>query len=270
MTAPGPTLCPSCGIPADGRFCSNCGTALAGAACGTCAAPMTPGSRFCHRCGTPAGSSAPAAPARGFAAIFPWAVAALALASLIALVVGQRFGPRGDPSMDVLDGANAQGSTVITNPAAPGGTMPRAPDISSMTPEQRAERLYDRIMTEHEAGRAEGVRSFMPMAVAAYEMLSPLTLDQRYDLGRIGEVGGDAALARAQADTILATRPTHLLGLALATRLARSASDEPRARQLEARLLAAEAKERAAALPEYLLHRADIDSALARARRPAP
>jgi hypothetical protein len=136
-----------------------------------------------------------------------------------------------------------------------------------LAPAQRAERLYDRIMTEHEAGRTEGVRSFMPMAVAAYEMLSPLSIDQRYDLARIGEVGGDPALARAQADTILASRPTHLLGLALSARLARAAGDDARARQADARLLAAEVAERTAALPEYLLHRADIDSAVAVAKR---
>ena len=168
-----------------------------------CAAPLTAGARFCHRCGTPAGATA--AGSRGFAGVLPWAVAAIALVALIALVVGQRFGARGNslaqPSADA--GATA-------SPA-----MPRAPDISQLTPEQRAERLYDRIMTESEAGNIENVRSFMPMAVAAYEMLPPLTLDQRYDLGRIGQVGGDAALARAQADTILRARPTHLLGLIL-------------------------------------------------------
>jgi hypothetical protein len=54
-------------------------------------------------------------------------------------------------------------------------------------------------MTEHEAGRQDAVRSFLPMARAAYEMIGPLNLDQRYDLGRLGEVGGDTALARAQA-----------------------------------------------------------------------
>lgn len=231
---------------------------------------MTTGSRFCHRCGSAAGATPVTGASRGFAAIFPWAVAALALASLIALVVGQRFGTRPDPANDIAEGSNAQGSTPFVNPAAPGGAMPRAPDISNMTPAQRAERLYDRIMTEHEAGRTEGVRSFMPMAVAAYEMLAPLSLDQRYDLGRIGEVGGDAPLARAQADTMLATRPNHLLGLALAARLARASSDVPRIRTLEGRLLAAESAERAAGLPEYLLHRADIDSALAIARRSRP
>ena len=188
-------------------------------------------------------------------------------ASVIALVVGQRFGQRPSGATDVLDGANAQGSTVITAPSAtPPSEMPRAPDISQMTPAQRAERLYDRIMREHEAGHADNVRTFMPMAVAAYEMLAPLNLDQRYDLGRLGEVGGDMTLARAQADSMLATRPTHLLGLALAARVARAAGDAARVRTLDTRLVAAEPAEKGAALPEYLLHKADIDSALALAR----
>ncbi|MEO8561575.1 MAG: zinc ribbon domain-containing protein [bacterium] len=265
--------CPSCGAPASGRFCSSCGTALAGATCAMCATPLTPGARFCHRCGTPAGATA-AAPSRGLANALPWAVAALALVSLTALVVGQRFGARNSgasATADVLDGANMQGSTPISagpavDASAPSGAPPRAPDISQMTPEQRAERLYDRIMTEHEAGRPDAVRTFMPMARAAYEMLGPLNLDQRYDLGRLGEVGGDTTLARAQADSILAARPTHLLGLALAARIAQLEGNTARARTLSAKLVAAEPAERTAGLPEYLLHKNDIDAALAAAR----
>jgi hypothetical protein len=227
---------------------------------------MTPGARYCHRCGSPAGATATAA-SRGFAGVLPWAVAALALVSLIALVVGQRFGARPSGTTDVLEGANGQGSTMITAPGtAPAGQMPRAPDISQLTPAQRAERLYDRIMTEQEAGRTENVRAFLPMAIAAYEMIAPLNLDQRYDLGRIGEVGGDTALARAEADTILASRPTHLLGLALAARAARMVGNEPRARQFDERLLSVAPRERSAGLPEYLLHKNDVDTALAAAR----
>ena len=265
--------CPACGAPATGRFCSSCGTALAGAICATCSASLTPGARFCHRCGTPAGAPSSAG-SRGFASALPWAVAALALVSLTALVVGQRFGARGNPTtpgVEVLDGANMQGATPIAPPGsmaggAPDGAAPRAPDISQLTPEQRAERLYDRIMTEHEAGRQDAVRSFLPMARAAYEMIGPLNLDQRYDLGRLGEVGGDTTLARAQADTILSARPTHLLGLILAARAARTEGNDARAQALDARLLAAEPAERSAGLPEYLLHRNDIDAAVAKAR----
>ena len=144
--------------------------------------------------------------------------------------------------------------------------MPRAPDISQMTPQQQAERLYDRIMREYEAGQIDNVRTFMPMAIAAFERLAPLSLDQRYDLGRIGEVGGDIPLARAQSDTILRTRPTHLLGLVLAAKVARMEKNETRARALDGKLLAAEQTERAAALPEYLLHKSDIDAAVTAAR----
>jgi hypothetical protein len=197
----------------------------------------------------------------------PWVVAAIALVALIALVVGQRFGTRPTGTSDVLDGANAQGATPITAPEAGAAAgMPRAPDISQLTPAQRAERLYDRIMTEAEAGKMENVRAFLPMAIAAYEMIAPLNLDQRYDLGRIGEVGGNAALASAQADTILRERPTHLLGLILGAKAARMVGNEPHARQFDARLLSVAPRERAAALPEYLLHRNDIDSALSLAQ----
>jgi hypothetical protein len=221
---------------------------------------------------------------RGFAAGLPWAIAGIALVALIALVVGQRFGTRPgamtgatNGATEVLDGANGQGTTVITAPGtapgaapdgAPAGAMPRAPDISQLTPEQRAERLYDRIMSESEAGRAQNVRTFLPMAIASYQMLDSLTLDQRYDLGRIAEVGGDTALARAQADTILARRPTHLLGLILAAKAARLERQEQRARSFDQRLLAAEPTERATGLGDYLLHKNDLDAALAAARSP--
>ncbi|NUS48932.1 MAG: zinc ribbon domain-containing protein [Gemmatimonadaceae bacterium] len=267
MTSPAP--CPTCGAAATGRFCSSCGTALAGASCASCAAPLTPGARFCHRCGTPSDTASPTR-APGLGNAMPWAVAAIALVALIALVVGQRFGSRPSGTTDVLDGANAQGPTAIAAPdaatgAVPAGGMPRAPDISQLTPAERAERLYDRIMREAEAGKADEVHAFLPMAVAAYEMIAPLTLDQRYDLGRIGEVGGDTTLARAQADTILRQRPTHLLGLILGAKAARMVGNEPHARQFDVRLLSVAPKERAAALPEYLLHRNDIDQALAAA-----
>jgi hypothetical protein len=121
-------------------------------------------------------------------------------------------------------------------------------------------------MRESESGHPENVRMFLPMATAAYEALAPLNLDQRYDLGRIGEVSGDTTLARAQADSILRERPTHLLGLILGAKAARMVGDEPHARQFERRLLSVEPRERSAQLPEYLAHKNDIEAALSAAR----
>jgi len=238
-----------------GKFCANCGAPLAGAACGTCGTPLTPGAKFCHRCGALAGAMSSDRPS-GVGNALPWAVAAIALLALIALAAGQRFGRAREPQ-SVEPTAMAQPSSAL-----PPGPLPRAPDISSLSPAERAERLYDRIMGAAERGRADSVRFFMPMALQAYASLGHLTVDQRYDLGRLAEVAGDAPLASAQADTILRQQPQHLLGLVLASRVARLRGDERVAQQRLELLARVETAERRKQLPEYLLHQNDIDQAL--------
>ena len=261
MTASAPppaTTCPACKTTASGKFCSSCGSSLAGAQCAACHASLTAGAKFCHRCGTPAGAAAPPATAsdRGTSNALPWAVAAIALVALIALVAGQRFGR---PSTPV-----EQTSAADAPIAAPGGAA--GVDISRMTPEQRAERLFDRVMALAERGRSDSVQFFAPMAMQAYAMLGTLDPDQRYDLGRIAIVAGEEETARAQADTILATQPKHLLGLLLAADAA-SLRRDPRAEQsFIDRFLAAVPAERATQRREYQAHANDIDSRLAAVR----
>src|SRR5262249_61355078 len=158
--------CPNCRAPAEGKFCSNCGAALIGARCVACDAPLTPGASFCHRCGTKAGAPGEgrkgSPDGQGISNALPWSVAAIALVALIALLAGQRF--RGATS-NAADQSSAPGT------ATPAGV---APDISRMTPEQRAERLYDRVMALSERGRTDSVQLFAPMAIAAYEMIGSL------------------------------------------------------------------------------------------------
>lgn len=259
MTSPEPTAvaCPRCANPASGNFCASCGAPLAGATCASCAAPLTPGARFCHRCGT-----ATATEPRGFSPGLPWSIAIVAFVALVALVVGQRFGLR---SAGAPNGAGRTGELA----GAPNSQQPgmRAPDISRMSPEEQATRLHDRVMSLAERGRGDSVQFFAPMAIGAYQRLDSLTLDHRFDLGNIGVVSGDQELARAQADTILARSPNHLLGLILAIRSARAAGDVPRAEALERRLGAIGEREQARQLPEYGLHKREIDAALAAVRR---
>lgn len=246
--------CPSCGGVAKGKFCASCGAPLEGAACGVCRAPLTPGAKFCHRCGTPAGATT-VGKTSGVGNALPWSVAAIALLALIALVAGQRFGR-----------ARESQSSQQTAMSAPAGGQ-RAPDISALSPAERAERLYDRIMGAAERGRIDSVRFFMPMALQAYGALGALSIDQRYDLGRLAEVAGDSPVATAQADTILRQHARHLLGLILASRAARLRGDETAARQYLGRLAQFETSERAKQLPEYLLHQTDIDLAVQEYRK---
>jgi hypothetical protein len=258
-------ICPGCQRPASGKFCSNCGASLTGAVCGGCGAPLTRGAKFCHRCGVAAGAEAIDA-RRGVSNALPWGVAGIALLALIALVAGQRFGR---PPVDAVQ------APAIGDPAAASATAPfagatgngAAPDISNMTPAEAAERLYDRVMSAHERGKADSVQLFAPMALTAYQMIGSLNLDQRYDMGRLAAVSGDEALARAEADTILAQHPNHLLGLILAGNAARMRKDAAAERSYHEKLVAAASAERAKQLPEYVTHVNDITVALD-AKRP--
>jgi hypothetical protein len=258
MAAPTTTICPSCGAAAEGRFCASCGAPLESGACRACASPLSPGARFCHHCGAPVGAAiAGPVPDRPTNAI-PWIVASIALVALIALVAAQRFSTPGPLPQTPLGGIPAD------------QPMARAPDISQLTPRERADRLFDRIMTLHERGRTDSVQFFAQMAIPAFQMLQPLDLDARYDMGRIAEVAGLADFARAQADTILRTEPNHLLGLVLAIRASRLAGNESAATTFERRLIATEPTEHRRNREEYTRHRADIDAALDVARVAVP
>ena len=193
----------------------------------------------------------------------PWVVASIALLALVALLAGQFFNARGDRSQ----AASPQSAPVGPFAGGASATAAPAPDISAMSPAERAERLFNRIMVLHERNQPDSVQFFAPMALAAYQMIGPLDADQRYHLGRIGEITGVASLARAQADSILQESPTHLLGLILAGSAARLAGSDAEARAFDQRLVQAQRSELAKNLPEYQQHENDIVAAIARGSR---
>lgn len=271
-----PIICAACSAPGTGRFCSNCGASLEATVCGGCNEPLTPGTRFCHNCGKPSGAQAPQTSpnvppvAKSSASnLLPWIVAAIALVTLLAFLAGNAFNtPRGsslDAPQNALPQAGLDDRASVGDPSA-NGTI-RGPDISQLSPEERADRLFNRVMLLQSQGKSDSVLFFAPMAISAYQMLSPINSDQRYDLGRIAEVAGALPLARAQADTILLEHPKHLLGLILAARIASLDNRATDKKAYVSRLLSAYQAESARKLPEYERHGNDIDKALSEARR---
>lgn len=235
---------------ASSGFCAACGNAILA------------GAKFCHRCGTPVGhasSSTHGTTGASFASILPWAVAFIALLALVAIFAGNNFGAAGGPSAD--GSANAMPPTAMD-----GAASGRAPDISSMSPEERASSLYNRIMTYAEQGQVDSVAFFAPMALGAHEMLTAPTVDERYHFGRIAELVDNGTVARAQADTILSTQPRSLLGLLLAARAARMTGDAGGATAFEKRFLDALQAELATNNEDYRFHRPEIDRAAVDAR----
>ena len=267
------TVCLACSTPGSGRFCANCGASLEPTSCAGCESSLSPGARFCHRCGRTVGAGvlsagAPIAAASGGASWLPWIVAAIALVCMLAFFAGITFRSKRSNTLDAPQNALPQAG--LDDRAAPqegGGEAVRAPDISQLSPQERADRLFNRVMVLNSQGKSDSVLFFAPMALEAFRMLSPMNADQRYDMGRIAEVAGAFPLAGAQADTILQQNPTHLLGLILAGRVANLQKDPAKQSALARRLLAALPAETAKRLSEYERHQDDITKAVGEARQ---
>ena len=133
-------------------------------------------------------------------------------------------------------------------------------DLSSMTPREAADRLFNRVMAANEQGRTEEVTQFGPMALEAYKLVHPLDADAHYHIGLISLLLGDTDNARAQIKYLEAEVPDHLLGLDLAFRVATKTGDEKAASVARARFEAAYAREISSGRPEYEAHRATIEA----------
>lgn len=261
------TTCPRCGKEARGNFCSWCGAALGGRHCTECGAETEPGARFCNRCGSPlaegmsapspgggasrkatsgAGPSGGAGPASGGGSQTGWWVAGAVLVVLILIVAY--------PVLRQDEVARSPGASAMA-PAAGGGQAPGAGpssvDLSSMTPREAADMLYDRVMRAASAGDTAQVTGFLPMAIAAYDRARPLDADGFFHMALLQQTGGDFEAALATAREGLEADPDHLLLLAAAAEAAQGQGDEATAREYYEHLLDVWDDEQAKGLEEY-------------------
>lgn len=256
--------CPSCAAEASGRFCPQCGVAI-DATCRECQNPLPTGARFCNQCGVTVAAQ-PAAAAASRPPVLPWAIAGLAVVALAGVTIIPRLSSA-DPAQAAAAMA-PQGA-----PGAAGGMDPGAVDLASMSPREAADRLFNRVMTELSNGNTEGAKQFVPMAIQAYGMVPERNNDLHYHLGELLRVKGDYDAARAQADTILAADPQHLLGLfgAATTEQSRGKADEAAA--FFQRFLDGYAEQMSRNLPEYQEHIQGLPAMRAEAQKgvaPAP
>src|SRR5205807_10518842 len=177
--------------------------------CHACGASLAATARFCHKCGAQVGG----AQSSGWRAGLPWTVAGAALGALLT-VLALRIGASSGGGMRDAGGAADDDASRIPLPAS----RSTPPDISQMSPEERATRLYNRVMSLHSQGKPDSAEFFLPMALQAYAMLPALDVDARYHIGVLALTGGNASAAVAQADTIRRAVPTHLFGFMLRAR----------------------------------------------------
>ncbi|HEV2148522.1 MAG TPA: hypothetical protein VGR37_14055, partial [Longimicrobiaceae bacterium] len=153
-----------------------------------------------------------------------------------------------------LGGSSGSTGTVGPAPGAAPAANPGAVDLSSMTPREAADRLFNRVMQNVSSGDTAQARAFLPMAVAAYGRVDDLDDDGRYHLAVLHLVGGNPQAARTEANAILAGDPRHLFGLFTAAQAEQALGNGTRARELYQRFLGAYETERNRDLPEYRDH----------------
>jgi tetratricopeptide (TPR) repeat protein len=127
-------------------------------------------------------------------------------------------------------------------------------DLSSMTPIDAANRLFDRVMTLFEAGDTTQVQFFLPMAVAAYEQAEPLDPDGLYHLSTLQRLSDDPGSALETAQRILDETPTHLFGLSEAGEASLALGNTEDAQGFFQAVLDNWAAEQAIARPAYQMH----------------
>jgi len=201
-------VCATCSTPMVGPYCYHCGEAAGDSACRSCGHVSRDGSRYCTTCGgslTLARSEQPKRARLAPALLGGGLVAALVLAVLSS----------GRPAPVSPQGLEA-----------PSGGSATPPDISNLSPRERFDRLYQRVITAAQSGDQATVERFTPMAVAAYGMLDSIDPDARYHLSMLELHVGNLSGAEAQADTLRRTAPDHLFGYVIGAAVARWRKDE--------------------------------------------
>ena len=250
MTPGAKPLCPECGKAATGNFCQHCGAALGGRFCDQCGAKSAPAATFCNQCGAKlrgAGRRAAAASVMGGQNL-PWWIAGAAMFVVI-LVVGVRMVQPTTPAP--------------SQPAAPfagagGGGVP--PDLSSMTPREAADRLFNRVMTYVSQGDSASAQAFLPMAIAAYDQARPLDHDGLFHLSLLNRTAMNLEDALANAQEVLEEDPSHLLALTAAAEAAAELGRSDEAAGFYRRVLEAYDAQMARGLPEYADHSVFLQS----------
>lgn len=137
-----------------------------------------------------------------------------------------------------------------------------------MSPRERFDRLYNRVMRAAEQGDSGTVARFSPMAFLAYGQLDTVDADARYHAAVLRlHVQGDTGAALRLADTIQMSNPRHLFAFLVRGTAARLIGNDRLLGRANADYLAAWDPEMQAGRPEYRDHQAMLEQFREMARR---
>lgn len=123
-----------------------------------------------------------------------------------------------------------------------------------MSPKERYDRLYNRVMRAAEAGDQATVTQFTPMTIMAFQQLDSIDADARFHMAMLLLHTGQVPGAVAEADSILKLSPGHLFGYMIRGAAARWNKDQAGLKEAQAEFLVRYDTEMKAQRPEYKEH----------------
>ena len=244
MTA---STCPKCGKAASGSFCQECGAKVGGHFCQECGGELSATAKYCNQCGNRilVSEHRAAATATLGGKNLPWWIAGAAMLALIA-ALGIQMMQRGGPSIPP--------AAPVTGQSGGGAMTGSPPDLSTMTPVEAANRLFNRVMAAVTAGDSTEAQQFMPMAIGAYERARPLDNDGLFHLSMLQRTAMQLEAALETAEEILEDNSDHLLGLSAAAKAAAELGRGDIAAAYYERVLEVYESQIEQDIPEYIDH----------------
>jgi hypothetical protein len=183
----------------------------------------------------------------------PWIITGASAVALLGVVIAflakREQGAAGAPA----------GQVVAAQPTGGAEGMPSATELAAMSPKERFDRLYNRVMRAAEAGDQATVEQFSPMARMAYAQLDSVNADARYHMAMLYLHTGGVPEARAVVDTLLQKDPGHLFGFMLQGSIARFSQDDKGVANARKGFLQNYDAEIKKALPEYGEHQRAVE-----------
>lgn len=192
--------------------------------------------------GQNAGAGSGGAPSAPGSNLAWWVAGALLVVVLIALgypILSRGTSPSGG-SMPPSGAGGTEGGGLV--------------DLTTMSLEDQATRLFNRVMTSNSTGDTADVAFFLPKALVIYEELNPTDPDGIYHYALLHMVGQDPEAALAKAQEGLAQVPDYLLLLAVSAEAELALGDSAAARDYYSRLVGAYDAEMALMRPGYDHH----------------
>ena len=218
-----------------------------GSKCPSCQTALRPDAKFCHECGAPAGEPSDTKRA-DWKSLAPFVVLIAVVGAVLVFAIGyfatQQKNRRSPPQSDFVSSS---------------GQFEQPVDLSTMDPREAADRLFNRVMIADERGDTAQAMQFAPMALQAYQRVNQPDADIHYHMGLISLVLGNLDEARKQIENVKRDSAAHLLGLALAFKVAERVGDDKAASDILAQFAAAYDAEIGRGKPEYEAHRNTIE-----------